>query len=411
MAAPAGRLGLTAQLGSRASLAAPLSGMAAPLSAVSMAAAPRPAFTRLGMAGPQGVDLSLEKFNLSAAGESGAWAGCLEVPAEAQHLAISGEAFWADLDSASSVLGPEDKRLFVEVFNKNLSDRQADGDEFVPPPTNAIYVDRLRALVKVELDIREQRKAHFFSSGFSADNVGPLFPPSWTSSIEVDGQQGQKRGAAPLVVRPELLAEKELLAEAIRASVPTFKKRAEDGSEFLIYRLGSLEIRAVTEPGRSSEPEVGAVFSQQSLAGPAAARGTAAAGPRDEDRIAKVSEFVERAPYGKLRCQYYVVFHTEQGHIIVCERLLNGGVAWQMVPKDGVEDRNSFAKVLRSTDCYNRSLTVGAIKSYLAQAHAGSIAIAGNSAAQSKRHAHALYCRASGEEHGEHRTSLQRVAP
>lgn len=78
-------------------------------------AAPQTATARLSMGMPRGVDLSLEKFNLSAVAQEGAWAGSLAAPG-AEKLVISGDAFFRGLDGASGALDSEERcRLRAQV--------------------------------------------------------------------------------------------------------------------------------------------------------------------------------------------------------------------------------------------------------------------------------------------------------
>merc|ERR1719215_473995 len=96
---------------SRLSMGAPQARLAAPLSAISAArpasslmatsrismAAPQVATARLSAGMPRGVDLNLDRFNLSSAAVLDTWAGTLEAPAGAEKLAIDSGAFWAEL--------------------------------------------------------------------------------------------------------------------------------------------------------------------------------------------------------------------------------------------------------------------------------------------------------------------------
>jgi len=372
---------------SRLSVAAPQArvGLAAPLSALGAA---RPASSLMATSQmPRGVDLNLDKFNLSSAGEAGSWAGSVQAPAEAKHLAISGETFLSNLDSRASAFNDEDRTLLAAVFNPSLSDRRAEGDLFLPPPTNLPYLSKLRTLVKAEVSVTEQRKAHFFSRSFVVDNVGPLFPMSWTDTIELGGErsQAQTQKGMTLQPRPDLLAEESMLQAALESAVPTFRRVAEDGLVYLIYRLGSLEVRATQ--GHDGKKVIGAVFSTSPLAHSFSAN-MRRPSPKPDDKIVKVTEYVEKSQKGALACQYYVVFCTESGNMILTEKLADGTVAWKEDPP-GLEDRNSLAKVICSAACNNPGITVFSLKCYEANA----------SSLSSKRYAHSFYSRASGEPH------------
>merc|ERR1740123_480868 len=358
MAAPRAGLMATSRLSmaapqvaaSRLSMAAPRAGLMA-TSRLSMAA-PQVAASRLSMGMPRGVDLSLDQFNLSAAAEPGSWAGTLEAPESARDVSIKGDAFWSALKSENAeAFQEEDRKLLAQVFNPKMSDRREEGDEFMPPATGLSYIHKLKNLVKEEMQAQEDRKKHFFSTDFNRDKVGPLFPSSWNSSIEIEHEEG---GSQVLRSRPDFKAEESLLEEVLASTIPLFDKKTEDGTRFLIYRLGSLEVRATQAP--DSKRVIGAVFSLGSDAKSEEAR--------DGEKIVKATQYVEKASVGRLRCRYYVVFETEGGCKVVTERLSNGTVAWKTNPTD-VEDRNSLAKVICSSDCSNTGATMGAVRDYL----------------------------------------------
>merc|ERR1712157_589220 len=298
---------------------------------------------------PRGVDLSLDQFNLSAVAEPGSWAGTLEAPEESRDLSIKGSAFWSALeDENTAAFRQEDRKLLSQVLNATMCDRQKEGDDFVPPATGLSYIHKLKILVKEELQAQEDRKRHFFSADFNRDKVGPLFPSSWNSSVESES------GSPILRSRPDFKAEESLLEEVLKSTVPVFDKKTEDGTHFLIYRLGSLEVRATQ--ALNGKIVIGAVFSLGS--------DTQSEEASDSERIVKATHYVEKASVGRLHCRYYVVFETESGCKVVTEMLPGGAVAWKANPKN-VEDRNSLAKVVSSTECGNPGATVGAVRSFL----------------------------------------------
>merc|ERR1719221_233233 len=119
--------------------------------------------------GPKGVDLDLGQFDLSeAASVEGSWSGSFQC---ADPSLVVGGAFWSSLDN--SVL--KEGSLFKSIFNPALSDRREEGDRFVPPDTSPSHLRRLKELVQAEEKLRQERKKHFFSAGFTVENVGPLF--------------------------------------------------------------------------------------------------------------------------------------------------------------------------------------------------------------------------------------------
>merc|ERR1712157_437876 len=153
------------------------------------------------------------------------------------------------------------------------------------------------------------------------------------------------------------MGEEGLLEEVLKSTVPVFDKKTEDGTRFLIYRLGSLEVRATQD--LNGKRVVGAVFSVGSEAQSEEAG--------DDEPIAKATLYVEKSSNGKLRCSYYVVFEAGNGCKVVTEMLPNGTVAWKVNPKNA-EDRNSLAKVINSSDCSNTGATFGAVRSHLVDA-------------------------------------------
>jgi len=340
----------------QARLAAPLSAMAAARPASSLMAtsrismaAPQVATARLSAGMPRGVDLNLDKFNLSAAVEVGTWAGTIEAPEGAENLSLCGDMFLSNLKTGvSSALCKEDRTLLAGVFHPQLSDRQEEGKCFLPPPTSLTYMHRLKMLVKEEAAVMQKRKEHFFSTEFVMENVGPLFPASWSSSIEVEGQTAA--ASEKFFPLPAFSTEIDGFQEALNSSVPVFEKYTEDGTRFMIYRLGSLEVRATQEVG--GKRVVGAIFAigapMRVAAGGVVA--TQASKVLDDDKLSKVTEYVESAPEGALRCRFYVVFTTEGGHTIVTEQLADGTIAWLEDP-DGLDARNCLAKELRKGDC------------------------------------------------------------
>jgi len=170
------------------------------------------------------------------------------------------------------------------------------------------------------------------------------------------------------------------LRDALVRAEPNFHKCTEDGTAYVIFRLGSLEIRAVEEDGERS---IGAVFTRASPLG-------LTSRPGDDEKILKVTEYIESSPCSKLRCQYYVVFQTVMGHSIVTERLVDGQCIWQDVCAN-LEDRNSLAKVLRSCSCQGQ-LTVGQLRALCTER---SQALPARAAG--KRYAHMIYSQVSGE--------------
>merc|ERR1712070_1262633 len=99
----------------------------------------------------------------------------------------------------------------------------------------------------------------------------------------------------------------------------------------------------------SGEETIGAVFSV-SVATKSAKKKEVKA----EDKIVKVTEYVERKGPS---VNYYVVLETQRGEKIMTECLSDGTVTWE-ADTGNVDDRNSLAKVMRSSDTSSRH-TVG----------------------------------------------------
>jgi len=302
----------------------------------------------------QGVDLGLDKFNLSEATRVQTEdSGLADKLNNLDATVAIGGAFWKSLDSEDGAFQENDRKLFTDIFNPNLSDRRDEGDQFVPPDNNPQCLQSLRSLVAEEATVRQQRTQHFLSRDFVMEEPGAFFPSSWATTICI-ARKSEK--ARCLQVRPDYKVEAHMFDEVLKSAAPIFDKATEDGIRFRIYRFGSLEVR--TTQGADCKETIGAIFSANcgSSQGPRKAQ--------DDEKVVKVTEYVERAPGGRGRgCRYYVVFETEQGNSMVTEKLGASEALWEENPKD-VEDRNSLAKVVRSADCHGSSSTLRDLKLY-----------------------------------------------
>jgi len=141
-----------------------------------------------------------------------------------------------------------------------------------------------------------------------------------------------------------------MLEDALESAVPAFDKVTEDGSRFSVYRIGSIEVRTITEP--DCEPVIGAVFSVHPLV----------EAPRqvigEQERIVKATEYIERLG---LDFQVYVTLETDKKNVIVVEELADGMWKREENPSN-LEDRTSLAKVLRTADCTDSAMTVAAAR-------------------------------------------------
>jgi len=376
--------------------------LAGPLGAMSMAAPSRLAGPLTGMSmppalrsaiAPQGVDLNLDKFNLSAPTHLCSHAAGGE--GSLSNVAI-GQAFWSDLDCSEKgkpLLSTEDRNLFRAVFNPHLSDRRAEGDCFVPPATDSAYIQGLRRLVQEEESLRQRRKDHFCSTRFDTEDAGPLFPSSWTPSCH-----GSMAGSLPevdsLVARHEYKGQTEVLRKAVKSASPAFDRCTEDGMRFRVYKLGSRQVRTMAE--LDGEESVGAVFSiRPSRTCLAVARSVGHL--TEHDKVVKVTEYVMRGSSATIARRSYVVLETESGHAIVTEKLGDGSVTWEEMTGD-LELRNSLAKVVRSAVCSGKGNGATAGEMMVLRAEQGRSGHAGAaSRSQRKRYAQLAFCRAMGE--------------
>jgi len=317
----------------------------------------------------QGVDLNLDSFDLAEAvqvkNQAGSWAGD-----EVANATIA-SAFWSSLDSDSPVFSAEDRELLRKVFNPSLSDRRDEGEVFAPPNPSPEYIDNLRCLVEREETVQEQRRGHFLSNQFVADEPGPLFPHSWASTSQVTNGAAPQEPAqsSSLQPRPDYLARAETFEHVLQTATPVFDNVTEDGLRFRIYKHGHLDVRTIQEQG--GKEVIGAIFMAGSLPRSPARWGQA----QDQDKVTKVTEYVEIVDnllmgeniMGNTYFHSYVVIETARGDAIVTEKLADGSAVWDENPGN-IEERNSLAKCIRSSDCgqgRGASATVGDIKAYM----------------------------------------------
>jgi len=306
-----------------------------------------------------------------------------------------GAAFWSNLsNNTESVFKDEHKALLKSIFNPHLSDRRDEGDRYVPPETSISYVDELHKLVKAENKVRQQRKDVFFSNEFLMEDVGPLFPSSWKSSFEiaqgripVHGHDESQHGAL-LHARPDYKSEAHMFDHILKSTTPVFDKSTEDGLRFRIYKVGSLEVRTTQEQG--GEEVIGVVFSIRT-SNEAPSSGKVIRSVRKQDKVVKVTQYVEAATEGH---HSYIVLETDKGDEIVTEQAMDGMLKWVENPAD-LEDRNSLAKVVRSSDCRKARSTIQDMKNYY-QARETQQSGTFSHPKQENDYAHNAYSRANG---------------
>jgi len=346
-----------------------------------------------GVGAARGVDLNLDKFDLSSPEQVASQA------LQSEGLCGSlGTAFWTAVDGdLNPVFKDQDRSLLRDIFNPQLSDRREEGDRFIPPDTNSSYVEELRSLVKREAVVRQARRDYFLSDKFVVGDTGPLFPSSWTSPSEVP-RSGPLSQGCRLQARPDYQAAAPVFEQALKSMAPAFDRRTEDGMKFRIYRVGSVEVRTTQE--HDGKEVVGVLFSVRTPQQSEAARGKV----QELEQVVKATEFVERA-VGQLLAREdaqpldrssYVVLETSSGNAILTQMLRDGTVAWEENPAD-LEDRNSLARVIRSADCSGSSITVGDMRGKRASEAAAPRSAA--CASECKRYAQGVYSLASGSTH------------
>jgi len=306
----------------------------------------QPARVSAGLA--RGVDLNLDEFDLSAPTNVSA-DGFIKLEAGAD---ISSE-FWSSIgDALDSPFDEESKSLLRLVFHPALSDRETEGDRFVPPDTSSSYVQRLHGLVEEERDVQRRRRDHFCSKAFRMESPGPLFPSAWVSAVEILHIEAKGKHSPALHPRPDWKAQAHAFEQALESAVPVFERSTEDGTCFRIYRIGSIEVRT-TQEQRGMET-IGAVFSSQSSTSQMRPQEAV----KDHERLMKVTEYVERC--GKEhRC--FIVFETELGNSIVIEDSATGTTCKRIDDPENLADRTSLAKVTRTSDCKMARLSAGEI--------------------------------------------------
>jgi len=298
---------------------------------------------------PRGVDLNLDQFNLSepVPVQGGGWAVAPDLK-----CAAIGSTFFASIDGPGSEFNEEDKNLLKAIYDPSLCDRRMEGEQFVPPDTSFDYVQKLRGLVDEEKLCRQQRQAHFFSSKYSVANPGELFPTDFLPTVEITKDSHSDK----LHPRPDYKDQAQRFDRVLKSTTPTFDKCTEDDIRFRVYHIGSLEVRTIKEP--MGEEVVGAVFS----------RGEAVECTRCEpnspleetEKIIKATEYIEKTHDCR---NSYIVLETECHNMIVTEKLLDGTVTWVENPAE-LEDRNAFAKIVRTQDCKGHGVNVRFMKTY-----------------------------------------------
>eukprot|EP00930_Biecheleria_cincta_P060791 TRINITY_DN4638_c0_g3_i1.p1 TRINITY_DN4638_c0_g3~~TRINITY_DN4638_c0_g3_i1.p1 ORF type:complete len:1047 (-),score=228.89 TRINITY_DN4638_c0_g3_i1:30-2930(-) len=311
---------------------------------------------------PQGVDLNLDKFSLTAPDRmNNKLPPCSASLDSLEGRTTLGRAFLQTLQQGSHPsLKKEHFQLLKSMFNPAMCDRAAEGAAFVPPDPDLEYVGKVRNLVNEESAVLTRRKTRFFDKKFVAENPGPEFPISWTArcQIENEGRTIASFSAADqhALVQVEANADfhEVLINDVLPTAAPDFSKSTEEGVTFRIYRIGSLEIRTTQE--QTDKEIVGVVFSRRAPSWQLET-GKHAKEVRDGERIVKAKVYIEAASDGqasanptKPAAHFYVVLETDAANVIVTEKLANNhSVSWAVNPQK-LEDRNSLARLLFTID-------------------------------------------------------------
>jgi len=329
-------------------------------------------------AGPRGVDLNLDGFDLTEAMET-----ALEKPIRP----LIGAAFWSHIHGGDAA-GDKDSAMLRDVFNPRLSDRSDEADRFIGPDPSTPYMQKLRGLIEEEAKVRQQRQDKFFSKDFVIGESGLLFPSSWTTRIDINGgRQGQQRE----------LHERhgsDISLKELKSVGPVFERSTEDGAVFRIFRHGSLEVRTVQVA--EQEEKIGVVFSTLPESSEKAADDCLGNELAEGGRVVRVTEHVSAAeatggagPAADGNLRYFLVLETEEGRTIALEKLQSGAVTWTENPGDPHEWAPG-SRVVGSMNCYKAGITVAEMRRYRAAYESSKAA----SAAECRRFADGVYSRA-----------------
>lgn len=355
---------------------------------------------------PQGVDLDLDKFNLSDVDHMGSWAACSGGAESLEARVQLGKAFLKGLREGYRTIKDEDKELLEGIFNAALADRTQEGDRFIPPNPNTSYIVKLRNLVNEEKSLLKKRKLAFCDRSFLPSHAGPEFPRSWTSGFKLENGFSpavlMKLKSSMVQLQVDANFEQTLFSDVLPSAAPEFQKSTEDGTVFRIYRLGSLEVRTIQEP--EGNEQIGVVFSSRAPTWDLASGKSRPGKPiRDDEKIVRGSIYVEAIDVETSRrldqkwsskrldyCHHYVVLETEEQNVIVTEKLPDGSTMMVVNP-EGVEDRNSLAKLMATAeDCKDMDVAVGKVK--LLQINHHRKDPEGASPSLRKRYAKAVFC-------------------
>jgi len=168
-----------------------------------------------------------------------------------------------DEDPPPSPFSEEDRNMFRIIFNPFLSDRRGDADRFVPPPFgNQAYMEKLHMMVADEIRLKSSRRQEFISESFNPGDPGPSFPHSWKPFFKMMcGDSAARDPDDPSPGHPQRAPDSVLTdaEDMIAPAFCVFDKGTEDGTRYRIYRREGLEARTLQEWDDEKE-QVQAVF-------------------------------------------------------------------------------------------------------------------------------------------------------
>jgi len=335
---------------------------------------------------PQGVDLNLDQFDLSAPERFAANTPSCSASLDSLEARVPlGLAFLQGLQGTA--FKAEDRQLFTSLYKEQLSDRLAEADAFVPPDPDMKYVTKLRALVSEEDMLRQKRKAIFCDAAFIPEDPGSAFPRYWTSNFQLE--QGLSAGLVKKALKSGLVQlamtadfQRLIAKEVLPDAAPVFDKSTEDGTAYRIYRFGTIEVRTMQEP--SSTENIIAMFSMRPTTW-TAKRGCKEAA--DAEKVVQVKMYVEAvdtissltrsiqgcaaepqeeldAPWRSQKmdyCQYFLVLETDSGTTLLTEKLSDGTVQTLLEPEN-MEERVSLARLLYTHQSKDKAVSMREVK-------------------------------------------------
>ncbi|CAL1172732.1 unnamed protein product [Cladocopium goreaui] len=176
---------------------------------------------------PQGVDLALDKFDLSSCERFSNMPACSASFDSVEGRITLGKAFLSSLREGSyECLETENVTLLKKVFNPVLADRLSEGKSFIPPDPNLDYVSKLRNLVQE--GALQRQELHYRSMGMKR-MAGMEFPRSWTSRFQLF-REGRAHVGKPSLVSLQVdeIFKRSLQEDILPTAAPEFTQSTED---------------------------------------------------------------------------------------------------------------------------------------------------------------------------------------